>query len=254
MPPAVRLLYHTLLLSLMVGGAFVWLKTPTLAPYSLQLFGISVLGYFVIKKLNKAEFWQLLPSHASLEMAAATLAFLLVIGATGNLHSPLFALTFVHLFFLALSTHTLTAIILTFAIMLFHYGMAKDITALEISSLMSIAIVMGFFMLVKDQFLKVFKQQVALNESLQKISELQAVDHGLEQLLSRVLGFKKHTPQPTVAAPSVSVTPAQAQPEAMPEVDLPEIDDLLTEALKPVRKNSTRTSEILADDILKNLG
>jgi hypothetical protein len=245
MPPAVRLFYHTLLLSLMVGWAFVWLKTPSLSPYSLQLFGSSVIAYFVIKKLNKAEFWQLLPSPVSLEMAAATLAFLLVIGATGNLQSPLFALTFVHLFFLALSTHTVTAIVLTFAIVLFHYGMAKDITALEISSLTSIVVVMGFFMLVKDQFLKVFKQQVALNASLQKISELQAADHGLEQLLSQVLGFRKRTPQPTVAV---------TEPEVMPEVDLPEIDELLTEALKPSHKNPARTSELLADDIIKSLG
>lgn len=253
MPPAARLIYHTLLLSLMVGWAFVWLKNPTLAPYSLQLFGVSVLAYFVIKKLNKADFWQLLPSPISLEMAAATLAFLLVIGATGNLHSPLFALTFIHLFFLALSTHTVTAIVLTILIVLFHYGLAQDITAVEISSLTSIAIVMGFFLLVKDQFLKVFKQQVALNLSLQKISELQAADHGLEQLLSQVLGFRKRNSQPTVVTQEITVV-TQTELEQLPEIDLPEIDELLTEALKPTPKNPTRTSEILADDILKSVG
>lgn len=237
MQPAVRLFYHTLLLSLMVGWAFIWLKTPSLSPYALQLFGSSVLSYFIIKKINKADFWQLLPSPVSLEMAAATLAFLLVIGATGNLHSPLFALTFIHLFFLALSTHTITALIITVEIMLFHYGLAQDITSLEISSLLSIAIVMGFFLLVKDQFLKVFQHQVALKESLEKISALEAVTQ-VEQITEIT---------------QVTVSPA----EPLPEVDLPEIDELLTEALKSsqVKDNlSNRTSQLLADDILKTLG
>jgi hypothetical protein len=214
----------------------------------LQLFGGVILVYFVIKKLNQADFWQILPSPASLEMSLATLAFLLLIGATGNIHSPLFPLTFVHLFFLTLSAANITTLIVLFEIVLFHYSLSSGVGTIELSYLASLPIVTGFFLLAKDQFVKVFKQKasiaqvVNISKTVDTIRELQRVDRVLENLLANLIN-----PQVAIStdeadfdspyAPSVSATNFESNTQAeQPEfVSVPleepitEIDDAQSE-------------------------
>ncbi|HCC84769.1 MAG TPA: hypothetical protein DEP87_03740 [Candidatus Pacebacteria bacterium] len=225
MSPAVRLIYHTVLLSVTVAWAFVWLKTPNLAHYSLQLFGASVLSYFIIKRLNQAEFWQLLPSPLSLEMSTATLAFLLLIGATGNLHSPLFVLSFVHLFFLALSTHTITALIVTLEICLFHFGLNPEMSTIELSSLASLTVVMGFFLLTKEQFIRIFQQQLTLSKSQQTITDLRRVDIALENLLLRILNRPISDSISTTTLANIEIELADnSTSEVLPETNLLDLE------------------------------
>jgi|GEM_PF-5611093 len=196
MPSLIRLIYHTGTITLAVILAFIWLRSPSLTQYSVQLFGSVILIYFIIKKLNQADFWQLLPSPASLEMALATLAFLILIGATGNVKSPLFPLSFVHLFFLTLSAQNITTLIILFEIILFHFSLSSGITTIEISYLVSLPIVTAFFLLAKDQFVKVFKQKtsatqvVNVTKTVEAIKELQRVDKTLENILAGLISHK----------------------------------------------------------------
>src|SRR4029078_1961773 len=113
--------YHILIISFAIGLVYCLLKIPFLSPHSLELFAVVILAYFGIKKIHQAKVWQLLPEHASIEMAVLTTGFLLLIGATGNLRSGLFFLSFAHLFILALKSDSVTAVVTTMEIVLFHF-------------------------------------------------------------------------------------------------------------------------------------
>lgn len=152
------LLLHILQLLGAVGLSYVWLSSPALRPYSPQLFALTVIGYFLVKKLStkhgeKTKFsaWILLPRHSSLEMSLITLSFLLMIGHTGNLKSFLFPLSFVHLFFLTLSTETLSALIATLAIVWFHFSLTPNPSMPEISLLLSLPITEIGLLIFREQ-------------------------------------------------------------------------------------------------------
>ncbi len=100
----------------------------------------------------------------SIEIALATFAYLLLIGATGNTQSVFFPLTYVNLFFLVFSTQPITAIITTVAIMMFHYGLEESMTITEISSLVTLPIILFFFLFAKNQYQTVKQTEKQLQE------------------------------------------------------------------------------------------
>lgn len=282
MPSLIRLIYHTSIITLAVIMAFIWLRSPFLSHYSIQLFGSVILVYFIIKKLNQADFWQLLPSPASLEMALATLAFLILIGATGNIKSPLFPLSFVHLFFLTLSAQNITTLIILFEIILFHFSLNSGITTIEISYLVSLPIVTGFFLLAKDQFIKVFKQKssitqvVNITKTVEAIRELQRVDRVLENLLANLMLPHSMAPaknsNANLAFETDSTTNQQFQlsqdsaDESSLDDPAVDLDNLDAEISQPIQKqpsdqtlvtqnspNIETISERLADEILDSV-
>jgi hypothetical protein len=271
MSSSIRLLYHTGTITLAVIWAFVWLRTPSLNHYSVQLFGVVILAYFVIKKFNQADFWQLLPSPASLEMALATLAFLLIISYWQHSFSPV-SLSFVHLFFLTLSAQNLTTLIILFEIILFHYSLSSGIGTIETSYLVSLPIVTGFFLLAKDQFLKVFKKKASvtqvtnISKTVETIRELQKVDQALENLLGNLL-----TPQAMKASPlainqleqtepMIEQSPAQPVTDSIdePVVNLAELEinsppsqtSTNQAPLSKISPDLAELSERIADEIL----
>ena len=109
--------FQAILLVAAVALAYFWLQVPALSRYSLQIFAATVFVFFVIKRLKKAKLWHVLPESMSLEMALVTFAFLLLIGATGNIESHFYVLTYIHLFLLTLTTRVSTAISTTVAVM-----------------------------------------------------------------------------------------------------------------------------------------
>jgi hypothetical protein len=182
--------HHSLILSLAICLVYVWLKLPFLSPYSLQLFAVVVLLYFVIKKIHKASIRQLLPAQASIEMAIITIAFLLLIGATGNIQSVLFALSFVHLFLLALKTDLVTACIVTLEIVLFHFALTPQASLAELSFLVSLPVVMIFFLFAKQQYFKAFTQQQKLASQQAQLVQTQLIDQKLERFMQGLLEEK----------------------------------------------------------------
>lgn len=154
---------HTLALVLITALAYFWLHSPLLEPFSLQAFAGSVLLYFVLKRLGKAKLWHIAPTTLSLEMVVATFAFLLVVGATGNLESPVWALSYVHLFFLVLSAPVGTSIIMTLVIMLFHYLMGGYDWTLDWPTFASLPILTLLFLFAKQQHEEVIKDKALLS-------------------------------------------------------------------------------------------
>ncbi len=260
--------YHILIISIAISLTYVWLKTPLLSAYSLQLFAIVVLAYFGIKKVHKAKVWQLLPTHASIEMAVVTLAFLLLIGATGNVRSVLFFLSFVHLFVLAIKSDSITAIVATMEIILFHFALTADPSLSELSFLLSLPIVMLFFLFAKDQYSKTIAQQHNLQKQQLQLLEAQLIDQKLENFMSGFLESKLEKLQRMSFFPRENQQKMQAEMaeialitdelisqtkarennvtelDAELEAELPEITEQITTTIDIFESNLTPTSQI----------
>lgn len=160
---------------------------PGLADYSLQLFGVVGLLYFLLKKLSRGKAWHILPATMSLETALATIAFLLLVGATGNTASWFYPLTYIHLFFVIFSSHVTTSIVVTLLIMLFHYGLSPSLVQHELISLATLPIVMVFFIFAKLQHEEVVADELIIEEEEEKLARLEAEEFQAENFLQHYL-------------------------------------------------------------------
>lgn len=179
-------LIQRLLLLMSVLAAFFWLELPLLAQYSLQAFMAMIIAYFVVKRFNnhRAKLWHVAPRTMSIEMPIVTFALLLLIGATGNLDSPLYPLSFLHLFFLVFSTNPLTAITTTVAIMLFHYGIMPEMTSTHFSHLATLPLMLFLFLFAKDQYRQATTGKLVMNQEESALSEAHQVHAYMEEFLS----------------------------------------------------------------------
>lgn len=143
---------QTILILLAIFLAYIWISTPFLTNYSLQAFALSAVIYLFLKKKNSDKIWYLVPKHMSLEMIIASFAFLMLIGATGNKDSIFYPLTYVHLFFLVFATEAETAIIITGALMLFHYALGIELNLRELADLLTLPLMMSIFLFTKIQY------------------------------------------------------------------------------------------------------
>ncbi len=146
-------LAQTLVLAAAIILAYIWLHIPVLAQFSLQAFAACILLYFILKKINEARVWELLPTTHVDEMSLVTFAFLILIGATGGTTSVFFSLIFVYLFFVSMTMRRWTCIAVTLLTTLFFYALNPDLAQnLNLSHLASIPLVMVFFMFAKYQY------------------------------------------------------------------------------------------------------
>jgi hypothetical protein len=111
-----------------------------------------VATFLIIKRYKKAKAWHILPDWASLEITLITFAFLLLIGATGNTLSPFYPLTYIHLFFLVMTSHIQTAIVATIAIMLFHYAVEPEMSMATIQAITTLPIMLAIFLFARKQY------------------------------------------------------------------------------------------------------
>lgn len=147
-----KTLAQTLALSTSIAIAYIWLSIPSLAQYSLQAFGACFILYFILKKANESAVWEVLPTTAVDEMILVTFAFLILIGVTGATTSVFFALIFVYLFFVSMTMERWTSIIITLLTALFFYALEPALSnSLHLSHLISIPLVMVFFLFAKYQ-------------------------------------------------------------------------------------------------------
>ncbi len=157
-------LAQILVLSAGIIGAYVWLNVTVLAQFSLQAFASCVLVYFILKKINEAGVWQVLPTTAVDEMVLVTFAFLILIGATGGTTSVFFSLIFVYLFFVSMTMYRWTSITITLETLLFFYALNPNLNAeLNLSHLAGIPLVMVFFLFARYQHEQSKEKQTLIN-------------------------------------------------------------------------------------------
>jgi len=180
-------LLHTIAMTLGIGLVYWWLHVPSLQPYSLQAFSIVGLLYFLVKGISKTKAWHVLPAFMSIETVLSTMAFLLLIGATGNTSSWFYPLTYIHLFFVVFSSHTGTSIAVTMLIILFHYGLTPNLVQHDLISLLTLPIIMAFFIFAKLQHEEVTKDKLIIQEEEAKLDELESEEFQLENFLRSFL-------------------------------------------------------------------
>lgn len=194
---------HGILLVGAIGLAFWWLQIPDIGYYSLQMFALSVVIYFVLKRIGRSKLWHVLPAHTSLEMIVATFAFLLLIGSTGNLNSPFYALSYIHLFLLVFSSGYKTSSIATGLIMLFHVSLTPGETLELIGSIASLPIVFFFFLFAKSQYEEVIRERQIIAEDEITVEQLQRKATELETFLGdfaqrKLMQLKTLAQDPTI--------------------------------------------------------
>jgi hypothetical protein len=196
-----------LALSAAIVVAYVWLSLPPLAEYSLQAFAGCILLYFLLKRINQARLWELLPSTAVDEMTLVSFAFLLLVGGSQGTQSVFFPLIFVYLFFVSMTMNLITAIVISLETMIFFYALTPSATQLNLSHLFSIPVVMIFFLFAKYQYdqaqyqqnlaeieaEEIHSYQVFLNSKTQQLDQSQQQTQRLSQYL---ISFIQHYLQP----------------------------------------------------------
>ena len=174
---------HTLLLLMPVLLAYIWLSSPSLRIYSLQAFSVACLGYFVVKKFNKAELWHILPKNFSLELMFITFAILLLVGSTGNANSVFYPFTYIHLFILVMSCREKTAVIVAMSTMLFHYALETTITSTGIATILTIPMMLLFFLFAKKQYDDAKNSHTIIDKEEIEINCLSTQERSLENFI-----------------------------------------------------------------------
>ncbi|NCN83174.1 MAG: hypothetical protein GW947_04385 [Candidatus Pacebacteria bacterium] len=178
---------HTLALFAAITLAYLWLSIDLLRPYSLQIFALTIAVFFISKRMSRAKLWHIVPEHATLEITLLTFAFLLLIGATGNLASPFFFLSYVHLFFLVLATRPATAIFTTIAVALFHFGLDNSIVVTSLQTLLSLPMLLFIFLFAKAQYDEASTSKAIIADEADNLVRIEANKQSLEQFLTSFL-------------------------------------------------------------------
>lgn len=180
-------LKHTLAVLGSIGLAYFWLSNPSLSYYSLQAFAVAIFGFFISKRLGKAQIWHILPENNSLEIVFVSFAVTVLIGSTGNANSIFYPFSYIHLFFLVMTTRQVTAISATLAIMLVHYALQPEITSLTIAAFTTLPLMLIFFLFARRQYDDArLQQKIAEKEEKQLESVIQK-ELTLESFITKFL-------------------------------------------------------------------
>jgi len=183
-----RFFIHLGFLGSAIALTFLWTKSATLSPWTLQLIALLIIFYFLNKKLARHQF------SLSLGIDGLILSFvtLLLVSQSGGLSSPLFFLVYILLFGLTFLFDPLVIGFFTVLLVLLFFGELRDLTSLlQVIGLLLMTPLALFF---GRQYLKVL-------ESEQKIKILKAEKRNLasevseqeeETLLWLSLPFKEH--------------------------------------------------------------
>ena len=174
---------HATLLTMSVLGAYLYLQVPVLKHYSLQTFAFISALYLILQRRQRGRFYFVLPEDNSANLALINFAFLLLTGASGSLNSPFFALTFIELFFIALTATTKTSLFLVVEIMVFHFSLSIansvnfTLAVAELSNLLALPIVMIFYLFARHQYEKAYHSHLLINAQAEELDQAQHVIH-----------------------------------------------------------------------------
>lgn len=176
---------RAVVLTMTIAFAYIFLQIPVAAKYSLQLFALLCLVYWWLQRRRQQQFFYLFNESATSNIFFLNVAFVLLIGGSGGLASPFFALTFVQLFFVALACENQLAILLSLELVLFYLGLSLNqhglalpgaLSMTEISNLFAIPLVMIFYLFGKVQYQRAHYRSLLLDSERQDRLRAQADD------------------------------------------------------------------------------
>lgn len=184
---------QAILLTMSVLAAYLYLQVPFLKNYFLQAFALSSAIYLFLQKKQKGRFTLFLPDSSALGLAIINFAFLLLVGASGSLNSLFFALTYIELFFLALTLSVKNALLLSLEIMVFHFSLSIALTtdfklnAAEWSNLLALPIVSIFYLFAKNQYEKAYRNHLLLDAQNRELERAQSDDQAVADFVAALL-------------------------------------------------------------------
>ena len=185
---------QALLMTSSVITAYVFLQVPALGQYSLQLFALLFLIYWLLQRRSQRRLFYPFAQQFSANILLLNMAFMLLIGGSGGLSSPWFVLTFIQLFFVALACSDQLAILLSLQLVLFYLGLGLNIagnltamTMTELSNLLAVPLVMLFYLFGKNQYQKAHYQTLLLDSEKQERLQAQADDQAVADFIHNLL-------------------------------------------------------------------
>lgn len=124
-------LLESLLLLASMAASYVWVSSPDLRPYSLQLTAVLFGVFFLSKRLSRSAGHHVLPNPRSLETSFLLAAVALVVGSSGGVSSPFLPLFHLLLFFSALSLRVTSNLVAVLALTVFLWGVSPHPFAKE---------------------------------------------------------------------------------------------------------------------------
>ncbi|MBI5151091.1 MAG: hypothetical protein HZA34_00795 [Candidatus Pacebacteria bacterium] len=133
--------------------SYIWVRTPELAPYSLQLTAGLVLAYIMMKRVAKTHIFHIAPSSTTAEVGVFTTALFMLIGYTGGVTSIFLPLLYLLLFIGVLSLHTTTIILFEFCIPLYLWALGPvPMTQHQLATLLSFPILLPLLVFARKQY------------------------------------------------------------------------------------------------------
>lgn len=150
--------------SLAVVGAifisYVWVRSPELVPYSLQLTAGLVLAYVMMKRVAKTHVLHIAPSSATAEVGVFTTVLFILIGYTGGVTSIFLPLLYLLLFVGVLSLHTTTIILFEFCIPLYLWALGTGpFTQHQLATIFSFPILLPLLVFARKQYTAVQREK-----------------------------------------------------------------------------------------------
>lgn len=170
--------------------SYFWVVVPTLSQYSTQLFALCLVAFLVLRRLSGARWAHVLPDQLSLDLLVLTIAFLVIIGATGALNSAFFPLSFLYFFALVFSSSPKVSIPTLGAVSVFLYATT---TGFGLTEGMSLASLIGLFLLFlvgKVQYSKVTQTQILLEQETETLTIVEHTAGTLQEFLQGYLAPK----------------------------------------------------------------
>lgn len=166
-----KLFTHSLLLVLATTGTFLWLVTPTLTPFTLQLVAVLVLIYASshwFKKSNTRH-----RNTLPLDLTLLTTIILLLVVETGALASPLIFLLYFLLFAVAMLFEIEATLILTGTLLIFFLLFpSTDLSDIaHLGELLAIIMITPLTLYTSHQHEEIFEQKRKTKELTQNLAK-----------------------------------------------------------------------------------
>ncbi len=184
---------YAVLLTMSVLSAYLYLQIPALKHYYLQAFALASALYLLFQKRQRGRFSLVLPENNSANLALLSFAVLLLVGASGALSSVFFAVTFIYLFFLALSVPLFVALLITLEVMAFYFSMSialQSSLALPMtawSNLVAIPVVMMFYLFARAQYEKAYQNSLLMKAESRELLRARSDDEAVNEFVTSLI-------------------------------------------------------------------
>ncbi len=185
--------------------AFALSLIPGIHAFALQGFAIVVLIFFTLKRLKKQKIHHIVPDSDSLEMALLTFGFFFLIACTGAVNSPFFVLSFIHLFFLSLSTSPFVSLVVVTETIILYVVQNHQLTSQELFLLLPLPLTLVIFIFARQQHSELQKTAHILEKESKELVDTKKAELSFEEYLGTSLTPQLTTLKAMIASQNTAI-------------------------------------------------